>query len=202
MQVTVVRVTVANTGPGLPPELTPAACLRCPPRGTQCERKRARLGLATVRRIAEAHGGRAGVHSSPSGCRCWFTLRGRLNPGPSPRPGAGTASHRWLVPRVRPVTIRPVRGGSGRREQPAGGTLPQSRVVAGRRRPVRQPLARRSRPTRRVVRSRSRRWAPRGSAPAPPAAHRSAAQRRIRWHRVPPASLLPSLMNSSSWSRS
>src|SRR5690606_23517573 len=66
------RVEVEDTGPGLPPDLEKHVFepyfrkpgVRQPGIG---------LGLATVKRLAEAHGGRVGVVSSPGrGCTFWF----------------------------------------------------------------------------------------------------------------------------------
>lgn len=69
-----VRVTVTDTGPGLPPETSPEALFEAYVRGTNARGRGLGLGLATVKRIVEAHGGKVGVQSSSAGCRFWFTL--------------------------------------------------------------------------------------------------------------------------------
>jgi signal transduction histidine kinase len=75
---------VHDTGPGLPEGsekivFEPFVRFGAPAKGIG-------LGLATVKRLAEGHGGRVGVESSPGrGCRFWF----ELPPGAS-SPGSGT----------------------------------------------------------------------------------------------------------------
>ena len=69
-----VRISVADTGPGLPPGLDPATLFQPYVRGPQARGRGLGLGLSTVSRIVEAHGGRAGVDSSAAGCCFWFTL--------------------------------------------------------------------------------------------------------------------------------
>ena len=65
------EVTVADTGPGIAPELAdrlfqPFVTTKATSMG---------LGLSICREIVEAHHGRTGVDdSSPSGARFWFTL--------------------------------------------------------------------------------------------------------------------------------
>ncbi|MBI3185712.1 MAG: HAMP domain-containing histidine kinase [Myxococcales bacterium] len=70
-----VRVEVEDTGPGLTPQLQQAVFepyFRGPGKD---KRPGLGLGLATVRRIAEAHGGSCGVLSSPgAGSTFWFEL--------------------------------------------------------------------------------------------------------------------------------
>jgi signal transduction histidine kinase len=69
----VVRVEVEDTGPGIPPELESVVfepfargATRAPGIG---------LGLATVKRLATSHGGRAGCRSQPGiGSTFWFEL--------------------------------------------------------------------------------------------------------------------------------
>ncbi len=69
-----VRITVADTGPGLPPGLDPATLFQPYVRGPQARGRGLGLGLSTVSRIVEAHGGHVGVESSARGCRFWLTL--------------------------------------------------------------------------------------------------------------------------------
>lgn len=71
-----VRFEVEDTGPGLPPGteervFEPFVQLEANRRG----REGVGLGLATARRLVEAHGGEIGVTSRPAlGCCFWFTL--------------------------------------------------------------------------------------------------------------------------------
>lgn len=68
------RVEVEDTGPGLPADVEdrvfdPYA------RGRSSTQPGIGLGLATVKRLAESHGGSVGVRSSPGqGCLFWFEL--------------------------------------------------------------------------------------------------------------------------------
>jgi signal transduction histidine kinase len=69
-----VRVEVEDDGPGLPPELA-GRVFEPFVRGAGAETPGLGLGLATVRRLADAHGGCAGVRSGPGpGCTFWFEL--------------------------------------------------------------------------------------------------------------------------------
>lgn len=69
-----VRVEVEDTGPGLPPGLEEHV-FEPYVRGPRATQAGIGLGLATVKRLAEAHGGRVGVHSRPGdGCTFWFEL--------------------------------------------------------------------------------------------------------------------------------
>ncbi len=69
---TMVRVTVADTGPGVPVHLRDAIFDPFVKAGTA---PGVGLGLATVRRLAEGHGGRAGMDPAPAGgSRFWFEL--------------------------------------------------------------------------------------------------------------------------------
>ncbi len=78
-----VRVEVEDTGPGLAPGLGERA-FEPYVRGPAGEKPGLGLGLATVKRLAEAHGGRVGVRSSPGvGATFWFEL-----PRASAAPGA------------------------------------------------------------------------------------------------------------------
>lgn len=73
-EATVIRVEVADTGPGLPPALLSSvfdAYVRAP--GVQ--QPGLGLGLATVKRLAETHRGRVGVESTlGQGAVFWFEL--------------------------------------------------------------------------------------------------------------------------------
>lgn len=69
-----VRVTVSDTGPGLPAGLDPRALFQPYVRGPDARGRGLGLGLATVSRIVEAHHGQLGVESTGGGCRFWFAL--------------------------------------------------------------------------------------------------------------------------------
>ncbi|MFO7172244.1 MAG: HAMP domain-containing sensor histidine kinase [Bacillota bacterium] len=71
-----VEVAVADAGPGIPPEEQDRIWERFyQGRDRQGRGGGAGLGLAIVRSIVEAHGGRVGVESTPGrGARFWFTL--------------------------------------------------------------------------------------------------------------------------------
>ncbi|HXJ23956.1 MAG TPA: ATP-binding protein [Polyangia bacterium] len=69
-----VRVTVADTGPGLPAGVDPRALFQPYVRGPDARGRGLGLGLATVSRIVEAHHGRLGVDSTAAGSRFWFAL--------------------------------------------------------------------------------------------------------------------------------
>jgi signal transduction histidine kinase len=69
-----VRFEVEDTGPGLPPG-SEAMVFEPFVRASSSRKGGIGLGLATVKRLVEAHGGQVGVVSSPgSGCRFWFEL--------------------------------------------------------------------------------------------------------------------------------
>lgn len=69
-----VRVEVRDTGPGVPPELQPRI-FDPHVRGASTTIPGLGLGLATVRHLAEAHGGAVGVESTPgAGSLFWFEL--------------------------------------------------------------------------------------------------------------------------------
>ncbi len=85
------RVEVEDTGPGLAPDLE-AHVFEPYVRASENVQPGLGLGLSTVRRFVEAHGGRVGVHSFPGrGCVFWFEL---------PLAPAGVAKER---PAERPV---------------------------------------------------------------------------------------------------
>jgi signal transduction histidine kinase len=74
-----VRFEVEDTGPGLPPG---SETLVFEPfvRASTTRKGGIGLGLATVKRLVDAHGGRVGVVSAPgAGCRFWFELPAAAN---------------------------------------------------------------------------------------------------------------------------
>jgi signal transduction histidine kinase len=69
-----VRVEVEDTGPGLPPDIENDV-FEPYVRAQNTSQPGVGLGLATVKRLAEAHGGRVGVASVPgAGATFWFEL--------------------------------------------------------------------------------------------------------------------------------
>jgi signal transduction histidine kinase len=67
------RISVQDTGPGVPSEKK--SILFEPYVRADSKQPGIGLGLATVKRLAEAHGGRVGVESTPaSGSTFWFEL--------------------------------------------------------------------------------------------------------------------------------
>jgi len=67
------RVSVEDTGPGIPQDKR--STLFEPYVRVDSNQPGIGLGLATVKRLAEAHGGRVGVDPSPkTGCTFWFEL--------------------------------------------------------------------------------------------------------------------------------
>lgn len=72
-----VRLTVDDDGPGIPAdERTRVFALMS--RGRETDAPGLGIGLATCRRIVEAHGGRIGIDDSPlGGARVWVSLPGR-----------------------------------------------------------------------------------------------------------------------------
>jgi signal transduction histidine kinase len=81
------RIEVIDTGPGIASELLPTL-FEPYSRGRDAGQPGIGLGLATVRRIAETHGGAAGVESTPGqGSTFWFELpRAPEPPDPTPLP--------------------------------------------------------------------------------------------------------------------
>ncbi|HVH47948.1 MAG TPA: HAMP domain-containing sensor histidine kinase [Labilithrix sp.] len=85
----VVRVEVEDTGPGFPPELGERAFEPYARGAGEGMPPGIGLGLATMKRLAEAHGGRVGLSSVPGrGCTVWFELpnadRDEVVAAPSP----------------------------------------------------------------------------------------------------------------------
>ncbi len=76
----VVRLEVEDTGTGLPPDLV-GRVFEPYVRGAGHATPGLGLGLATVKRLAEGHGGRVGVVSEPGqGCRFWVELPAAPHP--------------------------------------------------------------------------------------------------------------------------
>jgi signal transduction histidine kinase len=69
-----VKVTVSDTGPGLPTDKDPNAFFQPYVRGKNARGRGLGLGLATVKKVVETYGGQVGVNSTPEGCAFWFTL--------------------------------------------------------------------------------------------------------------------------------
>jgi signal transduction histidine kinase len=79
-----IRFEVADTGPGLPPGFEHVAFQPYVRGQAGDPRPGIGLGLATVKRLAEAHGGAVGVESTPgAGSVFWFELP-RAEPPPEP----------------------------------------------------------------------------------------------------------------------
>jgi signal transduction histidine kinase len=88
-----VRIEVADNGPGLPPELG-TQVFEPYVRGQNSGQPGIGLGLATVKRIAVAHGGEASVRSMP-GAGCTFSVElpaADAPPSPPRRLGVGHAA--------------------------------------------------------------------------------------------------------------
>jgi signal transduction histidine kinase len=86
-----VRLEVEDTGPGIPPEIQ--STLFDPfVRGPHEQASGTGLGLATVKRLADSHGGAVGVSSRPgAGSRFWVELP--LVAGPAAEPADSSAPH-------------------------------------------------------------------------------------------------------------
>lgn len=89
------RVEVEDTGPGLPPGLE-ASVFEIYVRADGASVPGLGLGLATVKRLAEAHGGAVGVRSTPGvGSTFWFELpKGAASPRSEARVGSPPGSSR------------------------------------------------------------------------------------------------------------
>jgi two-component system, OmpR family, sensor histidine kinase KdpD len=82
-----VRVTVADRGPGVAPELA-TRIFEPYDRGGRTEGEGVGIGLSVVRSIVEAHGGKAGVKNRRvGGAAFWFELAPIANLASSPRSG-------------------------------------------------------------------------------------------------------------------
>jgi signal transduction histidine kinase len=81
-----VHVEVRDTGPGIPAALQPRV-FDLYVRGAR-DGAGLGLGLATVRRLVEAHQGRVGLVSSPAGSTFWFELPAAPAPAPPAPPSA------------------------------------------------------------------------------------------------------------------
>jgi signal transduction histidine kinase len=89
------RVEVEDRGPGVPPEQRDRI-FQMYERAAGSTQPGLGLGLATVRRLAEGHGGAAGLESPSVGSRFWFEL-------PRQREGAPAHGPRRLWLEVRRV---------------------------------------------------------------------------------------------------
>jgi signal transduction histidine kinase len=79
-----VHIEVRDTGPGLPPGAE-ASVFEPFVRGPRPQQPGLGLGLATVKRIVETHGGAVGVESrTGAGCRFWIDLPRVAGPAPAP----------------------------------------------------------------------------------------------------------------------
>lgn len=82
-----IRAEVQDTGPGLPADLEPRV-FEPYLRGTHAAQGGIGLGLATVKKLVDGHGGRLGVQSAPgAGCTFWFELP-RAKDEPTAAPAA------------------------------------------------------------------------------------------------------------------
>ena len=98
------RIEVEDNGPGLP-EAMEAAVFQPYVRVPGNDQPGIGLGLATVKRIAEAHGGRVGVRSVVGGgCRFAFELPTAPDDGPR---GARVGHENALPPREKPPRVGP-----------------------------------------------------------------------------------------------
>ncbi len=83
-----VKITVSDTGSGLPADADPRALFEPYVRGKNARGRGLGLGLATVKKVVEAYGGNVGVNSTPEGCAFWFTLPIAARPGDRKQPVA------------------------------------------------------------------------------------------------------------------
>jgi PAS domain S-box-containing protein len=75
LSATMVRISVEDQGPGIPPEQQAGLFERFYRIRTDSDTPGVGLGLAIAKGIVEAHGGSVGIDSEPgSGTRVWFTL--------------------------------------------------------------------------------------------------------------------------------
>lgn len=99
-----VRVEVQDTGPGIPGELREKIFLPYV-RGAESSVPGMGLGLATVRRLAEAHGGAVGIGNIESGSLFWFEIP-RAPAGPA---RVGDSPVADVPPMLTRATQRPAR---------------------------------------------------------------------------------------------
>jgi signal transduction histidine kinase len=85
-----VKISVTDTGPGLSAGTDAAKIFEPHVRGTNARGRGLGLGLATVKKIVDAHGGGVGVSSTADGCVFWFTLP--VVPGGTPEQEAHVSS--------------------------------------------------------------------------------------------------------------
>jgi signal transduction histidine kinase len=87
------RIEVEDTGPGLPPDAEHRVFE--PFQRLNTSKPGIGLGLATVKKIVEAYGGRVGVHASlGKGSTFWFELPVAPSPPPGAPPRGAGAEHR------------------------------------------------------------------------------------------------------------
>jgi len=99
----VVRIEVEDNGPGLPPHME-SAVFEPYVRGPENHQPGIGLGLATVKRVVEAHGGRVAVRSSP-GAGCCFALE--LPAAPAAVEESGAAHENPLPTPANPPRVGP-----------------------------------------------------------------------------------------------
>ncbi len=128
------RIEVEDNGPGLPPEME-AAVFEPYVRGPNNHQPGVGLGLATVKRIVEAHGGRVDVRStarSVARSGCLFALElpyaGGVggDSGETMRVGYQSGSEKALPPPEKPPTVGPEPEDERRRDVSPEDTNPSS----------------------------------------------------------------------------